>query len=119
MCSGTTDCDRLSSVFLRGSWYKNDCLIQVLCTCGGYGVRMVVHAVLVNHALRKLVCVCACDYLFVCGPRIKFCALAQTWVVTQSLVSKRGVIGSHHGESLCLFLVDVQIIMSATNKQWN
>ena len=52
-----------------------------------------------------------------CGPRIKFCALAQTWVVTKSLVSERGVIGSHHGESLCLFLVEVQIIMLTTNKQ--
>jgi hypothetical protein len=26
---------------------------------------------------------------FVCGPRIKFCALAQTWVMTQSLVSEK------------------------------
>jgi hypothetical protein len=37
---------------------------------------------------QSLICVCACDS-FVCGPRIKFCALAQTWVVTQSLVSEK------------------------------
>ena len=29
------------------------------------------------------------------------------------------VIGSHHGESLCLFLEELKIIMSTTNKQWN
>ena len=28
---------------------------------------------------------------------------------------KRGVIGSHHGESLCLLLVEVKIIMSTIN----
>ena len=37
---------------------------------------------------QTLICVCARDS-FVCGPRIKFCALAQTWVVTQSLVSEK------------------------------
>ena len=31
----------------------------------------------------------------------------------------QGVIGSHHGESLCLFLEEVKIIMSTTNKRWN
>ncbi len=30
---------------------------------------------------------------------------------------KRGVNGSHHGEILCLFLVEVQIITLTTNKQ--
>jgi hypothetical protein len=29
------------------------------------------------------------------------------------------VVGSHYGESLCLFLVEVQIITSTTNKQSN
>ena len=37
---------------------------------------------------QTLICVCACDS-FVCGPRIKFCALAQMWVKTQSLVSEK------------------------------
>jgi len=60
---------------------------------------------------QKLICVCARN-LFVCGPRIKFCALAQTWVVTQSLVSEK------RSEWLTL-LVKVQIIMATTNKQWN
>ena len=31
----------------------------------------------------------------------------------------QGVIGSHRGESLCLFLEEVKIIMSTTNKRWN
>ena len=30
----------------------------------------------------------------------------------------QGVIGSHHGEPLCLFLEEVTIIMSTTNKRW-
>jgi hypothetical protein len=29
------------------------------------------------------------------------------------------VIGSHHGESLCSFLVEIKIILWTTNKQWN
>ena len=29
-----------------------------------------------------------------------------------------GVIGSHRGESRCLFLEEVKIIMSTTNKRW-
>ena len=32
---------------------------------------------------------------------------------------KRKVIGSHHGESPCLLLVEVKIIMSTINKRWN
>ena len=31
----------------------------------------------------------------------------------------QGVIGSHHGESLCLFLEEVTITMSTTNRQCN
>jgi len=37
---------------------------------------------------QMLICVCACN-LFVCDPIIKFCALAQKWVVSQSLVSEK------------------------------
>jgi hypothetical protein len=31
----------------------------------------------------------------------------------------QGVIGSHHGESFCLLLLEVKMIMLTTYKQWN
>ena len=34
---------------------------------------------------------------------------------THTIFEKRGVIGSHHGESLCSLLVEVKIIMSTLN----
>ena len=62
-------------------------------------------------------CVCVCD-LFVFGPRIKFCALAQTWVVTHSLVSEKRI----DWFTLWWFImfvprIEIQITMSTTNQQ--
>ena len=44
--------------------------------------------------------------------RAQACFLASN---NPTISEKRGVIGSHHGESLCALLVEVKIIMSTLN----
>jgi hypothetical protein len=92
-------CLRLAGMASTGgeSWKENSCEIDV-----SYRVHHTISVLrsLNSHkewsdpriifvfVLQTLICVCASDS-FVCGPRIKFCALAQMWVVTQSLVSDK------------------------------
>ncbi len=62
-------------------------------------------------------CVYVCD-LFVFGPRIKFCALAQMVVVTQSLISeKRNDWFTPWWFIMFVPRIEVRIIMLTTNQQ--